>query len=223
MGISEVSRPAALAGGRVALVVVDVQNDFCDPAGAYAEGGYDMSMIAPMLQQVTRLIGGAHEAGLPILFTRLEYPLDDSGRALSMSWKREEPKALSGLDSRLAEGSWGAQLLPTLPLPDGSSVVIKHSYSAYFDTRLDTYLTRHGVETVILCGLASNGCLMHTAFDAHVRGYRVVIPWDATASYWADLHDSAFRILDNMVADLRTTDDLDRELSSLTAVNRGRP
>ncbi|WP_249714448.1 isochorismatase family cysteine hydrolase [Rhizomonospora bruguierae] len=196
-----------IEGAHSALVVVDLQNDFCDTEGAYARAGYPLDAVRRMLPNVVRLIGAAEDSGVPVVLTRLEYPQDAAGRALSMATGGVEPPALSALPDRLIEGTWGAQLFEGIPVPSRSTVLLKHAYSAFHGTRLDTYLRRLSVTTLVICGLASNGCLLHTVFDAHAHGYRVYVPREATASFWPVLDDAAFTIIEGMIARAVTVDD----------------
>lgn len=184
---------------RTALLVVDLQNDFCHADGAYARAGLDLRGVHAMLPHVVHLIDAAADRDVPVVLTLLEYPRDASGAVLSMGVSGNRPAALAALPDRLAEGSWGARLIDLLLPPEHATFVVKHSYSAFLGTRLDTYLRRLSVTKLVICGLATNGCLLHTVFDAHGLGYEVLLPAEAIATYWPDLESAAITILTSMI------------------------
>lgn len=85
----------------------------------------------------------------------------------------------------------GHQVSRTLSPSDDDYFVLKPRHSAFFGTALDILLEQLHIETLILVGFAANICVLYTASDAHMRGYRVVVPPDCTASNSAELTEQA--------------------------------
>jgi ureidoacrylate peracid hydrolase len=86
------------------------------------------------------------------------------------------------------EGSWGAEFYEGIsPLPS-ERVVIKHRYSAFINTDLNTVLKARGIQSVLVCGVASNVCVETTARDGYMYDYYVTMIDDCSAAYDARLH-----------------------------------
>ncbi|MCL6637784.1 MAG: cysteine hydrolase [Alicyclobacillus sp.] len=170
---------ALLADHRCALVLIDLQNDFCHPQGSHARRGSatDAEQILP---QVERLLAAARAAGVLVVFVQtIHEPATDSP-----VW------ASRGSRDVCRRGTWGAEWFGVQPLPD-EPVVVKHRYSAFYNTRLETLLRARGIETLVLCGVATNVCVETTARDAFMRDYYVVVAGDACATYSLQAHDQA--------------------------------
>lgn len=80
-------------------------------------------------------------------------------------------------------GTAGARVISELPPAASDFVVPKRTYSAFYDTGLDSLLRQFGVDTVVLTGQHTNMCVCHTAADAFFRGYRIVVPRDAVEAF----------------------------------------
>lgn len=163
-----------------ALVVVDVQNDFADPAGGlYVPGG---DAVVPL---VNEQIGAARAAGATVIFTQDWHPPDTPHFAKDGgSW----PVHCVG-------GTWGAEFHPDLEVPDTAPVVRKgvdggDGYSGFSvqhpvsgersSTELGRLLTEAGTARVVVAGLAGDVCVKETALDAVRLGYEVVLPLRTT-------------------------------------------
>jgi len=162
------------------LLVVDMQPFFLDPASpAYTCGG------PAVLPTIRRLIDAFRRAGRPVVFTRhVHHPNDlDSG---IMGWWWE---------GKCLEGSPESEITPALaPLPE-EKVVLKHRYSAFYNTDLETVLRCLKTQDLVVCGVMTNLCCESTARDAYYRDYRVFFPADASGSVTEDLHVSSLASL----------------------------
>ncbi|MFN0304818.1 MAG: cysteine hydrolase family protein [Burkholderiales bacterium] len=177
---------------RTALVVIDVQNDFCHRDGYYGRIGADLSMMPAMAEHVASLVAAGRVADMLILWVRASYDLVVQGAPLAEILSRggEDPV-------RLCEGSWGAQwFAPAQPIDrPGEVVLTKHRFSAFWDSPIDLYLRSNGIESVVMTGVVTSGCVESSARDAFFRNFHVVIANNACASYARELHDASLRKL----------------------------
>ena len=167
-----------------ALIVVDVQNDFVSPEGSAGKRGEDVGAAMAMIPNLTGLIDQARRVGLTIIYIRTIH----SDWTDTASWVYRTSQK-SGL-STCREGSWGAEFYDGIaPLPT-ERVVIKHRYSAFINTDLNTVLKARGVQSVLVCGVATNVCVETTARDGYMYDYYVTMIDDCSAAYDAKLHMS---------------------------------
>lgn len=156
-----------------ALLVVDMQRFFLDPDSAtFTCGG------PPILPTVSRLVEGFRAAGRPVLFTRhVHHPAGLDSGIMGWWWK-----------GKCLEGSPESEIHPLLaPLPD-EKVVLKHRYSAFYDTDLGTVLRCLGIEDLVIAGVMTNLCCESTARDAYFRDLRVFVPADGTGTVTEEMH-----------------------------------
>lgn len=162
-----------LNADKSALLVVDMQVFFLDPTSpTFTCGG------EAILPNVGRLIQAFRQAKRPVIFTRHVHHPDhlDSG---IMGWWWQ---------GMCVEGSPESEVHPDLaPLP-GEKQVLKHRYSAFYNTDLETVLRCLKVEDLVVTGVMSNLCCESTARDAYFRDYRVFFLADGSGSVSEELH-----------------------------------
>jgi ureidoacrylate peracid hydrolase len=174
-----------------ALLVIDMQNGFCHPEGAFAKLGLDVSMCNAAIQGCRELVDAAHDVGVPVIFTRyiLRPDLKDAGFLL-----HAEKPALIGTKS-LVYGAWDAEIVDELkPEPD-DFVVDKTRYSAFYGTSLESILGTLGVRNLAVAGVTTNICVDSTVRDASYRDYASFVAGDATGELERDRHDVTLRTL----------------------------
>jgi ureidoacrylate peracid hydrolase len=170
---------------QAALVVVDVQNDFCHAEGAAGKRGRDLSQIAGVAQHLTHLLGEARRVGLPIIFIRTEHgPWTDS-----QSWLGRNKTDAEQRVPTCEEGTWGCDFYVVAPQP-GERVVVKHRYSAFHGTDLDLILRARGIRTEQIGGVATNVSVETSAREAYQHDYEVVFLADCSAAYSPEEHDA---------------------------------
>jgi ureidoacrylate peracid hydrolase len=164
------------------LLVVDVQNDFVSADGSAARRGEDVTAALSMMPRLLRLIEESRRAGLTIVYIKTTH----SDWTDTPSWVYRNSQR-SGLNT-CREGSWGAEFYQGIsPLPS-ERVVIKHRYSAFINTDLNTVLKARGVQSVLVTGVATNVCVETTARDAYMFDYYVTLVEDCAAAYDPKLH-----------------------------------
>ena len=185
---------AALAPARRALIIVDLQNDFLAPDGAYARGGAVGQAALEVVPRVTEVAARLRARGGLVAATRFTLWPDLTGEPMIASHLRALRPFLRRGD--FAPGSRGQAVLDEIaPLVHAS--VDKIAYSAFFGTQLEWLLRKNGVTEVVIAGITTNGGVASTARDAHVRDLEVTVLSDGCAAPSPDKHEAA-------LADLRS-------------------
>lgn len=176
-----------------ALVMVDLQNDFVHRDGWVAQQQVPRFLgdtgIDAVVERARELLDAARTANVLRIFVRMlgdDRYLSDPLRTLYRRNHGHERVPC------VAEGTWGADWTDGLQ-PDGSDgdlLIDKHRYSAFIGTRLDQVLRSHGVRTVVVCGVATSGCVESTIRDAFMLDYYVVVAADACGDYEQARHDA---------------------------------
>jgi ureidoacrylate peracid hydrolase len=167
-----------------ALIVVDVQNDFVSPEGSAGKRGDDVGAAMAMIPNLTGLIDQARKVGLTIVYIRTTH--SDWTDTASWIYRTSQKSGLS----TCREGTWGAEFYDGIaPLPS-ERVVIKHRYSAFINTDLNTVLKARGIQSILVCGVATKDCVETTARDGYMYDYYVTMIDDCSAAYDAKLHMS---------------------------------
>ena len=185
---------------RIGLVIVDLQNDFLSPEGAYARGNTVSqealllpARVAPVAEAVKQHQGLVTAS----LFTL--WP-DTQGQPMISPHLLERRPFLRAGD--FAPGSWGQANVDAIA-PWVDVAVCKVAYSAFFNTQLDWLLRRAGVNTVVVCGIVTNGGVASTVRDAHMRDYRTIVLSDGCATFSQTAHQAALTDMAS-VADVMT-------------------
>lgn len=174
-----------VAPSKTAILVVDVQNDFCEPAGAAGKGGKDTNAAMAMIPRLARFLDAARGHGTNVIFIQtIHEPATDSDAWVG---RRANPDAKNCL-----KGTWGAEFTGIAPLPE-EPVVIKHRYSAFLNTRLDSVLRTLKVENILCLGVATNVCVESTARHGFMLDYHTVFVADCSAGYDQAAHDMTLR------------------------------
>lgn len=181
-----------------ALIVVDVQNDFCAGGGMMDREGLDLTAVQAMADRLPGLVDAAREAGALVVFVRNEYSSDEN-LYLSDTWLEQASRRRGDSYTKrpvCEAGSWEADFYGKLaPLPT-EAIVTKHRFSAFHNTDLETILRANGIRTIIMTGVASNVCVETTAREGFVRDYYVVFLEDGTACYSEEEHRAALQVID---------------------------
>jgi ureidoacrylate peracid hydrolase len=183
---------------RAALVIVDMQNDFCHPEGAEAALGANVHLVGEMAPRLIGFLAEARHAGVRIIFVRtLHSPWTNS----SVWTGRGRGRHAASTVQLCLPGTWGAQFYagleprqsPEWDPAQSDYVVTKHRYSAFVDTDLDLVLRVQRIETLIMAGTASNGCVEATAHTGFMRDYAVVYLSDCSAASTREKHAEALQ------------------------------
>ena len=204
--------PEALADPKkCALLVIDIQNDFCNIEGKYGKAGVDISYTKRMIPNVKKLINMARNLKLPMVYTRTQqYP------QFAKKWSNFRPWAT---DLCLL-GTWGEDILDEIkPLKDDLYFMVpKNRSDGFYQTNLELILREMHIETLIVCGTSSNACVQSTVRAAHMRNFVPVVASDACGTFpseWKEkFHDGSMEMIQWAFGDVLTTDEIIKELES---------
>ena len=181
-----------LAPAHTALLVVDAQNDFISSRGHFARNGKDVTAMGATVPRLRGLLDGARACGVFVVFvqqTTLPGLLSDSP-----AWLYFKTRDGKTPDYTL-DGSWGQEIVSELrPLP-AEPVIKKFRPSAFLGTALDSILRHRRIDTVVIGGVVTQGCVMATALETSFRDYYTVIAEDCVQSPSQEQHENALRFL----------------------------
>jgi ureidoacrylate peracid hydrolase len=199
-----------------ALLVVDVQNDFVSPQGSAGKRGDDVSASLAMVPNLIRLIDAGRRVGLTIVYVKTTH----SEWTDTPSWMYRSSQK-SGL-STCREGTWGAEFYQGISPSSSERVVIKHRYSAFINTDLNTVLKARGIQSVLVCGVATNVCVETTTRDAYMFDYYVTLIDDCSAAYEAKLHLATLENVRRHFGLVASSDEIVGTWANLPAATVGR-
>lgn len=175
----DLSRPAT-----VGLVIVDLQNDFLHPEGAYARGGATSPAIAALPARVKPVADAVRAVGGWVISTHFTLVPGKQGEPfISPHLKALRPFLRKG---HFSPGSFGHALVDELQPADLS--IEKIAYSAFYMTRMEWVLCKAGIKTLAFCGIVTNGGVASTLRDAHVRDFSCLLLEDGCAAFSDELH-----------------------------------
>ncbi|MEO1018151.1 MAG: isochorismatase family cysteine hydrolase [Pseudomonadota bacterium] len=171
---------------RTALIVIDMQVDFCAPGGWVDQLGEPLDNTRSVIEPVCRLLDVARKGGLTIIHTRECHRPDLSDLNANKKWRssvRELGIGDLGVCGRvLVQGEDSSAIVPELAPEPGEIVLDKPGKSAFFATEFDNILRARAIDALILAGVTSDCCVQATFRDASDRGYDALLVRDATAA-----------------------------------------
>jgi nicotinamidase-related amidase len=180
-------------GENPAVIVVDMTDAFVD--GEYATGRTDTGQAAVEANET--LLEAAREAGFPVIYTTPTsagvYPEDyrSSGDSDEMS------------EDRRAILTTGNVVSPPIAPEEDDVVIEKPAPSAFFDTHLANLLHHYGIDTLIVTGMTTSGCVRATVVDGKSSGFRVIVPEECAADRSISSHEMSLFDMDMKYADVR--------------------
>ncbi len=174
-----------------AVLIVDLQNDFLHPKGAYGRSGTSSPEIAALPDRIRPLLDTVRRAGGWVVSTQFTLvPGRDGAPFISPHLKKMRPFLTTG---DFVPGGWGHALVDEVQPAD--LTVEKVAYSAFYQTRMEFVLSRAGIRTLMVCGIVTNGGVASTVRDAHVRDFNVITLHDGCAAFSRETHDTAVEAL----------------------------
>ena len=177
---------------RAALVVIDMQNDFCHPNGLYAQCGKDIASTVAIVPGTLALARAAQTSGVLCVFVRQQtLPNNESDSPAWLRFKCRDGKR----PEYTLKGSWGAEFVDGL-VPGPSDLVIeKFRPDAFVKTSIDGLLRARGIESLIVLGTSTEGCVESTVRGGSYHDYYVVVVGDLVSSCHPVLHEGSLRLM----------------------------
>ena len=182
---------ARLTPATTALMLVDLQNDFLHPEGAYGRAGVTSEAIAALPARLAPVAAAMRSARGWIISSHFTLVPGKGGEPLISDHLRKLRPFLGAGD--FAPGGFGHDLVAELQPAD--IAVEKVAYSAFYQSRLELCLRRAGIERLVVGGIVTNGGVASTVRDAHVRDIETVVLSDGCAAFSQAAHDAAMASL----------------------------
>jgi ureidoacrylate peracid hydrolase len=182
---------AAFTPATTALILVDLQNDFLHPKGAYGRAKQGAAAIAALPPRLIPVAAALRRAGGWVVSTHFTLVPGKNGEPfISPHLKKLRPFLAKG---DFAPGSFGHDLVDELKPAD--LAVDKVAYSAFYMSRLEFVLRKAGIETLVFAGIVTNGGVASTLRDAHVRDFATILLSDGCAAFSDKVHDTTVESL----------------------------
>jgi len=172
-----------------ALVMIDMQRDFVEPGGFGEMLGNDVSLLRSSIEPCRKVLEAARMVGLFIIHTREGHRPD---LADLQPAKKQRGHLKTGIGDVgpmgriLVRGEVGHDIIPELYPKPGEPIVDKPGKGAFYETDLLGILRNRNIASLIICGVTTEVCVQTTSREANDRGFNVIIPADATASYFPE-------------------------------------
>ncbi|MFB6165029.1 MAG: isochorismatase family protein [Haloarculaceae archaeon] len=191
-------------GDRPVVVAVDFQVGMTDPENPLG------SELDAMVEANNRLVAAAHEADVPVVWTRVVYTHPEAADGGIWPQKIEPLKALQA-------GSRWVELDERCDVGPDDYVLEKKQASAFHETELHSMLTAWGVDTVIATGCTTSGCVRASVIDACANGFRVVVPEACVGDRSDEQHDANLYDMAAKYADVRPLEEVTAYLTERAA------
>ena len=181
-----------------ALVVIDMQTDFCGVGGYVDKMGYDLSLTRAPIEPLQKLLSAARKAGWHVIHTREGHrpDLTDLPPAKKIRGRGKTTIGDAGPMGRiLVRGEAGHDIIPELyPLPS-EPVIDKPGKGAFFATDLHAILQNRGIQQLIVTGVTTEVCVNTTVREANDRGYDCLVPSDCVGSYFPEFQAMGLKMI----------------------------
>jgi nicotinamidase-related amidase len=169
-----------------ALIVIDMQIDFCGEGGWISARGRDLSPLRKPIQPIAALLDVMRGRGFPVIHTREGHRPDLSDLPANKRWRSAADGAEIGatgpLGRYLVRGEPTWDIVPELAPAQGEIIIDKPGKSAFYATNLDAILRRAGIRKLVITGVTTDCCVQSTLRDANDRGYECLLLEDCCAA-----------------------------------------
>lgn len=176
-----------------ALVIVDMQNDFCHPDGLYAQCGKNIGTTAATVPGTVALVRSAQERGVLCVFVRQQtLPNNESDSPAWLRFKCRDGKR----PEYTLKGSWGAEFVDGLTPGPNDLAIEKFRPDAFVKTDIDGHLRARNIQSLIVLGTSTEGCVESTVRGGSYHDYYVMVVSDLVSSCNPVLHEGSLRLFE---------------------------
>jgi ureidoacrylate peracid hydrolase len=181
--------------GHTAVVVVDLQNDYVSEGGVKHRRDGTVTSGQAVLAPTGRLLASARSAGALVIYLKmtLDYPWMHYASDVDLGRRARR----YGDEEMVVAGTWGHEIAPEVAPENGDVVIEKQRSSGFVGTNLDMILRSNRIESIVLAGVVTHGCVFATGLSAMMSDYYVTVAEDCVGSPRPDLHDIALKLLVN--------------------------
>lgn len=193
-----------LLAAETAVLVIDMQNDFCNDEGRLAQQGGNIQMIKSIIPGLNTFLNEARKKGAHICWIKHI----NSDLTMSEAWLRKRSELGRNKKTLCEDGTWGSEIVKPLSVHKNDIVIKKHRHGAFYKTDLDIYLRTMKIKNLVITGISTNACVDTTIREAYSHDYFVYVPVDLVATSMSEFHEPFLENANRYFATLVNTEKL---------------